>query len=470
MISHSNCYSLMDWEPAESYDMDVDETQASFSFADCDVDMAPPDPLSVQDIYITSPILTSQLPSISEIALFLPPLETKTKPIVFPPFNIHAFSRHAPEPLIGPQVEPPTLASASCQGDNYTPAVHNFPPNSVYRPVTPSPSRYRTTLGDFSPIFVPVKPIDILDKEGQIADTRAATPNPFIENTSSDGWPNGIADPGDITPNLDCIPWPDSIDEQDVTPRTPYLIAETNTPEWIDEQDVTPNTPPPVVAETNTPEWTVDEDVMPLSPILEIATPFHWPEITFPQEFFDLGVDLIDLWSPNFGSSNFDEDDSVLRAFGVSSVEDLDWVLEGFHATNVADACIGCKGASNNFEAMFIPPLHNFSRVSPYDWAVSEAGPELISFDSVYSLHHNIPSDSFKLPSESGDIESNGLFQTSTPAPYNRSASPDVQSRSPLVIFNKAAYIVERDTPKSTKTDASTQTEKLPGATYGMFF
>ena len=46
--------------------------------------------------------------------------------------------------------------------------------------------------------------------------------------------------------------------------------------------------------------------------------------------------------------------------------------------------------------------------------------------------------------------------------------SPDVQARSPLAIFNKAA--VERNATRSTKTDASTQTEELPGATYGTSF
>ena len=124
---------------------------------------------------------------------------------------------------------------------------------------------------------------------------------------------------------------------------------------------------------------------------------------------------------------------------------------------------------------MFVPaPLHN--EVSSYDWAVSEADPNLISFDSAYGLHHNIPSGSFKLPSESGDViqyESNGLFQTSTPAPYYKSASPDVQSRSafdPLVFFNKATNTVERNAPRSTKRDASTQTEESPGATYGTSF
>ena len=361
------------------------------------------------------------------------------------------------------QVEPPTMASAN-QGDNYTPAVHkynHFPPNSVYRPVTPPPSKYRTTLGAVSPILIPVKPIDILDEEGQMPDTRAATPSPFIESTSSDGWPDGIVGSGGINPNLGCIAWPDSIDEQEVTHRTPYLIAEantpewideqvvtpstphlvvaetntpewidkqdvtpstphftvaetntpewideqdvtpstshlavaeTNTPEWIDEQDVTPNTLQPDVAETNAPEWTVDEDVTSLSqyPIPEIATSFHWPEMTFSQEFFGLGVDPIDLWSPNFESRNFDEDDSVLRAFGVSSIEDLDWVLEGFRATSVTDTCIEFKSASNNSEVMFVPPLHNFSPVSPYDWAVSEAGPDLISFDSAYGTFFTI--------------------------------------------------------------------------------
>lgn len=478
--------------------MDVDVSP--FSFADCDVFMAPP---GIQEVHMASPILTSQPPTISEISFFLPPLIMKTKPIVFPPFNIHAVSRQALEPVVGPrkikavplddssfvympavathQVEPPIMASARCQGDNYTSGVYNhnhFPPNSVYPPVTPSPSKYRTTLRDVSPISIPVKPIDILDEEGQIADTRAATPSPLIESTAE--WPDGIAGPSDIVPNVDYIPWPNSIDELDVTPSTFHFVAETNTTEWIDEQDVTPITPQPVVAETITPEWTVDEDVTPLSqyPILETAAPFHWPEIPFFHESVDWGVDLIDLWSPNFESPNFDEDESVLRVFGVSILEDLDWILEGFRATSVADACVESKSASNSFEAMFVPaPLHQFSPVSPYDWAVSEAGLDLISFDSAYSLDHNIHSDSFELPSlESGDViqfESNGLFQTSTPAPYNRSVSPDVQSRSPfdpLDVFNKATFTVEKNAPRSTKTDASTQTEELPGATYGTSF
>ena len=301
---------------------------------------------------MTSPILISRLPLISEVAFFLPPLEMKMKPIVFPPFNIHAraFSRQAPEPLVGPrkikddsslvyapavetcQVEPPTMASLSTQVNNYTPAVHHFPQNAVYRHGTPSPSEYRTTLGDVSPILVPVNPIDILD-----------------------------ADP---------------IDEQDVTPRNPYLVAETNTPEWVDEQDVTPSTPH---FATNTPEWVGEQDVTPSTShlaVAEINTP-DWVDghTPFHQEFFDLEVDLIDLRSPNPESSIFDKDDSVLRAFGVSGVEDLDWVLEGFRATSVADTCI---------EAMSLPPLPNFSPVSSYDWAVSEAGPDLISFDSPY--------------------------------------------------------------------------------------
>ena len=501
----------MDWEPAESYSMDVDVTQDFFSFADCDVYMAPP---SIQEVHMASPILTSQPPAISGITFFLPPLEMKTKPIVFPPFNIHAISRQALEPLVGPrktkvapldvpfvympaiatyQVEPPTMPSASCQGDNYTFGVHNHNhslPTSVYPPVTPSPSKSRTILPDVSPI----KPIDILDEEGQIADSLAATPSPLIECSSSAGWPDRIAGP-DIAPNVDYIPWPDSIDELDVTPSTPHLVVETNTPEWIDEQDVTPctphlvvakintperigklgvtlSTPQLVVAETHTPEWSVDEDVTPLSqyPILEAATPFHWPEVPFFQEYIDWGVDLIDLWSPNFESSNLDEDDSVLRAFGVSRLEDLDWILEGFRAASVADVCVKSKCASNSFEATFVPtPLHNLSPVSLYDWTASEVGPDLISFDSAYGLHHNIHSGSFKLPSlESGDViqfESN-LFQTSTPAPYKRSALPDVQSRSPL-IFNKPTYTVEGNAPRNTKIDASTQTEELPGVTNG---
>jgi hypothetical protein len=521
---------MMDWEPAESYYMDVDVTPGPFSFTDCDVYMAPPE---VPEVHMASPILTSQPPPISEIILFLPPLEMKMKPIVFPPFNIHAVSRQALEPLTAPkkksvplddssfvympavatyQVEPPTMASTNFQGDNYTFAVHNqnhFPPNSVYRPLTP-PSKSRTTLRDVSPPFISVKSIDILDEEGQIADSCATTLSPLIESTSSAGWPGGIAGLGDIAPNVDCIPWPNSIGEQDVTPSTPHLVteintpehftpstphhvAETNNPEWVDEQDftpstphlvvaesttpewidgqdITPSTPQPIVAETTTLEWTVDEDVIPLShyPIFETITPFHWPEISYLQGFV---VDLIDLWSPNIESSNFNEDDSVLRAFGVSSLQDLEWILEGFRATSVADACIESKSASNSFEAMFAPaPL---SPVSPYDWAVSDIGPDLISFDSAYGLQHNIQSGPFKLPSlESWNViqfESNGLFQTSTPAPYNRSASPDVQSHSPFDPLVKATY-ARRNAPRGTKADASTQTEEFSGATYGTSF
>ena len=509
MISHSNCNFLKDWEPTENYDMDVDATQGPFSFEDCDISMASPgtpSSPSFQDIHMASPIMTPQFPSISEIALFLPPLEMKTKPTVFPPFNSHAVSCQALEPLAYPMEpllddspfvyipaasnylpEPPTMFSASCQGDNFTSAVHNhdhFPPNTVYRPVTPSPWEYRTTFRDVSPQS------DISDEESEIADTRSATPSPLIESTICAGWSDGLEGSSDMSIDIDCTPLPDSIDEQNITPSTPYLVAETytpewinedimpstphlvaeiNTPKWIDEQDATPSTPQPVVAETNTPEWLADEDVTSISqyPILETATPFHLPEIPFFQEFVDQGADLIDLWNPNFEGSNFDKDESVLHSFGASSLKDLNWILEGFHATSVADACIESKSVLNTFEAMFVPaPLHNFSPVSSYDWAVSEAGPDLISFDAAYGLPCL----------ESGDViqyESNGLFQTSTPAPYNRSALPDVQSRSafdPLVFFNKATNTVERNAPRSTKRDASTQTEELPGTTYGTPF
>ena len=562
----------MDWEPAESYGMDVDEegpedvpmymTQQPFSSADCDVYMAPS---TVQDVHMASPILTFKpTTTISEIAFFLPPLELKTKPIVFPPFDIHAVSRQPLDPCGGfldnspfiyvpavatYQAKFPTMASANTQCDTYTSAVHNldhFPSKSVYRPVTPSPSNSRTTFGDVSPIFVPANPIDILEEDGQIADSRAATLSPLIENTSFAGWSNRMTGPGDIAPNFNYIPCPDSIDEQVVTPSAPYfgvtktntpewiderdvtpsasllVVAEsntpewideqdvtpstphetntpewideqdvtpstphleTNTPEWIDEQDVTPTTPHSFVAESNTPEWTVDEDVTPLFqyPILEAANPFHWPEIPFLQEYVDLGVDLIGLWSPSFDSLDFDKDDFVFRAFGGSSLGDLDWILEGFRATSAVDACIESKNALNSFEALSrLVPLHNSSPVSPYDWAVSEAGPDLISFDSAQNLCHDIRSGSFELPSfNSGDVvqtESNGFFQTSTPAAYNKSAyevSPDVQSRFPFdpsVIFSKVAYTVERNAPRSTKRDASTQTEEFPGATYSTSF
>ena len=532
MISHSNCNFLMDWEPTENYDMDVDVTQGPFSFEDCDVSMASPSPPSVQDIHMASPILTPQFPSISEIALFLPPLEMKTTPAVFPFFSSHAVSCQALEPLAYPREikavplddfpfvyipavsnclpEPLTMFSATCRADNFTPAVHNhnqFPSNSVYRPVTPSPRKSRTTFRES----------DISDEEDEIVDRRSATPSPLIKSTSCAGWSEGLTGSRDMSMDVDCTLRPDSIDEQNVTPSAPYLIAETYTPEWIDEQDVTPripveiqnewinedimpstphlvaetntlewideqdatpSTPQPVVAETNTPKWLADEDVTSISqnPILETATPFHLPEVPLFQEFVDPGADLIDLWDPSFEGSNFDKDESVLRSFSASSLKDLEWILEAFHATTFTDACIESKSASNSFEAMFIPaPLHN--QVLPYDWAVSEAGPDLISFDSADGLHHNIQSGSFKLPSlESGEIiqyESNGLFQTSTPASYNRSASPDVQSCSalyPLVFFNKATNTVERNAPRSTERDASTQTEELPGATYGTSF
>ena len=537
MISHSNCNFLKDWEPTENYDMDVDATQGPFSFEDCDVSMASPStpsPPSFQDIHMASPILTPQLPSISsprfqdihmaspiitpqfpsisEIALFLPPLEMKTKPTVFPPFNSHAVSCQALVPLAYPMEiealplddspsvyipavsnylpEPPTMYSGSCQGDNFTSAVHNhdhFPPNSVYRPVTPSPWKYRTTFRDVSPQS------DISDEEGEIADTRSATPSPLIESTSCAGWSDELAGSSDMSIDIDCTPLPDSIDEQNVTPSTPYLVAETYTPEWIDEQGVTPRTPveiytpewinedimpstPYLVAETNTPEWLADEDLMSISqnPILETVTPFHLPGVPFIQEFVDRGADLVDLWDPSFEGSNFDKDESILLSFSTSCLKDSEWILEAFHATTIADACIESKSASNSFEATSVPaPLDN--QVSPYDWAVSEAGPELISFDSAYDLHHNIHSGFLKLPSESGDViqdDSNGLFQTSTPASHNRSASPDVQSRSafdPLVFFNEATNTVERNAPR-TKRDASTQTEELPGATYGTSF
>ena len=343
--------------------MDVDVTQGPFSFEDCDVYMASPSPPSFQDIHMASPILTPQLPLISEIARFLPPLEMKTKPTVFPPFNSHAVSCQALELLDIPAYlpEPPTMFSASYQGDNYTYADHNhnhFPPNSVYRPVTPSPSKSRTTFRDVSPQS------DISD-EGQIADTRSATPSPLIESTSCAGWSDGLADSSDMSIDVDCTSWPDSIDEQDVMPSTPYLAAETYTPEWIDEQDVTPrtpveiytpewideqdatpSTPQPVVAETSTPEWLADEDVTSISqnPILETATLFHLPEVHFFQES---GADLIDLWDPSF-----DKDESVFRSFSASSLKDLEWILEAFHAATIADACIESKSTSNSFKAM----------------------------------------------------------------------------------------------------------------------
>ena len=467
--------------------MDVDEkgpvdvpmymTQEPFS-SDCDVYMAPTTPAQQEEVHMASPILTSQPPIISEIdcsslRFSLPPLEMKMKPIVFPPFNIHAVPRQALESRISPrktklvslddsssiyvpaiatyQAESPAMSSASSQGDTYTSAVHNrnhFPSKPVYCPVAPLPAYYIPTLQGVSPILTPVMPIDILE----MGDTRAATPSPLVESSSSAEWPDRMADSGDIAPSVVCTP-------------------------WIDEQDITPSTPRPVVAETNAPERTVDEDATPLSPILEATTPFDWPEITISQQYFDWGVDLINLSSPDFDSPNSDKDDSILRAFGGSSLEDLDWILDGFHATSVADAC---NEYNNSFEAMFVPAHpDNFSPVSPYDWVVSEAGPDLISFDSAHDLRHNMHSCSFELPSDSGDViqtESNGLFQTSTPAPYSRSAyegSPDVQSHSlfdPFVIFSKVAYTVERNAPRSTKTDASTQTEELPAATYSTSF
>lgn len=458
----------MDVDEKGPVDVPICMKQEPFSYTDCDVYMAP---TTVQEVHMASPILTSQPPTISEIncsTLFLPLLEMKTEPIAFPPFNIHVVPRQALDPCVSPrkikpvslgdcssiyipavatyQAESPTMANASSQGDTHTSAVHNhnhFPSNPVYRPVTPSPSESRPMPRDVSPISMPVMPIDVLE----IGDTLATTLSPLIESTSS-AEPDRTAGSGDIAPNVVCTPWPDWSDEQEIIPSTPH-----------------------VVAETNTPEWTVDEDATPLSPILETTTSFYWPEITFLQEYI-LGADLIDLLSPNSDSPNSDNDDSVLRAFGGSNLEDLDWILEGFRATSVADACFESK----NSEAMFVStPLYSFSPVSPYDWTVPQAGPDSISFDSTHDLCHSIHSGSFELPSfKSGDViqtESNGLFQT-TPAPYIRLAyeeSLDVQSRSsfdPLVTFSKVAYTGEKNAPRSTKTDASTQTEDLPGATY----
>lgn len=339
MSPHSVHDDFMDWEPTESFDMDVDEksplqnpmTPEPFS----DVYMASP---TVEDVHMASPTLTSQplnapLHIINSGTFFLPPLEFNTKPIVFPPLNIY-FDVYMP----ATQAESPAMTGESSQGVTYTSTVHN------------------------------------------------------------------LGHPGPVTfQDTETIPLGGRSD-------------------WIVEQDNTPSTLHPFVAESNTPRWLnfVDKDAMPNSqyPILETTTP-----VAICPEYVG-------------SSQHSDEDHSVLRVFGGSSLEDLDWVLEGFRVANVPD-----------------------THTEPYDWApVSEADSDLIFFDSAHDLHRrsvetslvlaNTHCGSFELPSsKSGDVnqrESNTLFQTSTPAPCGKSISEESLSlAAEPILDNMASYGTE---------------------------
>jgi len=406
------------------------------------------------------------------------------------------------------------------------------PSNPECRPAsTVTLSLSNPNIRDASAIVMPVIPVctleslpDILEERlqgGQIGDTCAAS----------------------LSKSSISAEWPDRTVGDDIAPSDGKLFVEGVTPpgwpEWVVEQDVTPSTPHSIVAETNTPtplgwpDWIIEEDTTSISqyPVLEsTTTPLHWPQKTVFQEYADSGVDLIGLSGTNSDSPKSCRDNSALRAFGGSSLEDLDWILEGFRATNVPDAYIAFKNASNAFESItsgmkFVPASPgNFSRVSPYDWAH-----DLISFNAVDDLRHHpvetapVPAATHSGPSESPSFkyedvvqtELNGLFQTLTLAPCDRSvsdeppfaaaptldnmASPstpeivittcdsqssfecspvsdtsEVQSRSPfnpiyhhgntLVGFSKAAYTVEINTlrnVKAFKSKLSSEVQKL---------
>ena len=419
----------MDWEPAESYGMDVDEnipaetpyfsTQLEEPYSP-DVYMAS---TTVEEVYMSSPILTSPPLSLPlqidrKSTFFLPPLNLNTKPIVFPPLNIHAFSLLTLKDRVGSsEVKPVPPHSSS---EIYMPAALPEPPtpsntrgmdqdprplslNSDCRPT----SKSGTALQGVSPILTlvmsvrnPEPLLDILEGSLQVGDIRtAALDIPIKSIGSSEG--------------------PDETLGNDITPSDGKLFLESATPpgwpDWIVDQDITPSTPHPVFAETDTPgssNRTVDEDPAPNSqyPNLETSTAFHSPQATNSQVYIDCGVDLIGLFSPNPDSPNLSEDDPVLRAFGGSSLEDLDWIHEGFRVTNFPDTCI-----------------------EPYDWAVvSETSPDLISFNSAYDLGHRsvetslvlatTHSGSFKLSSGDAIQSQSNLFRTSTPAPCDISS------------------------------------------------
>ena len=414
----------MDWEPAESYGMDVDErslveapcwprymTQEPCS-SDSDVYMAP---TAVEEVHMTSPILPSQplnlpLPMVEtdSTTFFLPPLELNMKPIVFPPLNIPAFSLQTLERRIGlSEIKPAPLHFSY---DIYMPAalIHLPKPSNTKamqqdsRPLSSisdclPTSKARTTLQGASPILTPVTSVytpeplpHILEEKlwhCEISDTRTAPLDTPVKSTSS----------ADRTVGNDIAPIDEKLFLDCVTPP--------GWPDWFVVQDATPSTPCPVVAEISTPRLpnrTIDEDATPVS---QYSTT---PQITILQEYIDSGVDLIGLYSACSDGLNSSEYDYVFRAFGGSSLEDLDWILEGFRATSVLD-----------------------TYTEPYNWAlVSEASLDLISFDSAYDLRHRSVetshvlattlSGSFELPSFKSE-ESNGLFQTSTPVPCDKS-------------------------------------------------
>ena len=494
MISfHSIDKSLMDWEPAEGYGMDVDEN----GVAETPYFPKHMAPTPIQEVHMTSPIFVAisqpPLPVIETncSTFLLPPFELNTKPLVFPPFKFppaprQALREHPIVPLdfssaympaiLAYRAESPTPERASSQANNYglhypvtsqnaeiaplnvfdvnVPVVpcdvplipghqpgylaisssktrvidhdsHPLPSNHdccPTRAVTPSPSKSRINSRDFSPVLVPAyspKPLpDILD-ERLLSDMRALS----IKSPIS-------------------VEWPDrTVDNDIIASRDGELFFECVTPPgwpgWIIEQAVTLGTPRPVIAKSNTPSgWSdsdciVDKDTTPMSqyPILE-TTPLHCPQTTISQEYINSGTDLIGLSSPSSNSPSSSQDDYILRAFGGSSLEDLDWILEGFRATNVPDAYMAFKNVSDASDAInhgleFIPlPLSDFSLIPPYDWAlVSEAGPDLMSFDLAHNPRHGSVETSLVLAttqSSSFDIVQSGPFQTSTPAPCDR--------------------------------------------------
>lgn len=617
--------SVMDWEPAESYGMDIDDPYLPMHYT------------AVQEVHMASPVFVSQPLPIIEDTFFLPPLEFNTKPLAFPPLKFpppQAWEHKRNIPLTAISAQSSITPSATSQGvthksapDNhhhvlersvtsqnaktaplsvdaipsYIPKMPSYHPNNLVTSpsktrvtvdqnslpllsncdclpicltltVTPSSSKSRTNP---RPILIPIVPVCNLESlptipeetllHGHSGDTPPATLRPPIKTTVPAQRPHRTIG-------------------NNIAPSDGNLLFEIPSPpgwlDWALEQDLTPSTPHPIIAETNTPpgwpDWIVNDNTTPVSqyPVLESTTPS--PQTTTFQEYLDPGLDLIGLFTPNPRSSNSSNliDESALRAFGGSTLEDLDWILEGFRATNITVKNGSKPFESVNYENKFVPaPLGIFSPVSPYDWApVSDVGPDLITFDSTHDLSHwssetalvlaTTLSGSFELPSfKSGDgvqTESNRLFQTSTPAcdrlatcavaptlvnantpeivittrnspssidcsplsdipdPLHSPFHPIYHDGNALAEFSKVAYTVERNAlrnvkafknklsfkvqklqvgtktsvatqndidvfgeianvidkrmARSTKVDASTQTEKLVGAAYSTSF
>ena len=448
--------TMMDWEPTENDGMDIDDLEY------------------YSEVHMASPI---------EDTFFLPPLEFNTKPLAFPPLEFPAWEHKRNIPLTAISVQSSTTPAATSQGVTHKSALANHvlersvtsqhaktTPSSVdainvsaipsyvpkmrsYHPknLATSPSKTRVTVDQNSPpppsnfdclpicltvappssksrtnprpIPIPVVPISLptISEEtlldGHSGDTPPATLRPPIKTTVPAERPHRTIGNDNI-----------ALSDGNLSNEIP------SPPGWLDwavEQDLTPSTPHPIFAETNTPpgwpDWMANDDTTPVAqyPVLESTTPS--PQTTTFQEYVDPSLDLIGLFTPNSSSSNPSNliDESAFRAFGGSSLEDLDWILEGFRATNITFESV-------NHENKFAPaPRGNFSPVSPYDWApVSDLGPDLITFDSTHDLSHRSAetplvlattlSGSFELPFfKSGDdvqTESNRRFRMSTPA------------------------------------------------------